>query len=244
MVEMSQIKENGRCDFMRIVFLGDSITEGVPGVSYVDTIRSANEDLDIVNRGKGGDTVASLLKRVEKMSDLESFDVFVLFIGINDIFGKLSWQYKFFKALRNQKAAKDHIQFEEKYKELLTSLSTFNKKIIVVPPLLLGEDLSNSWNNQVIELVNIVERLVADNQNSIYLNARTVFIDELHDKEISKYLPLSLIEVVKDVAQLKNSAQVDYRSKERGLYLTLDGVHINSIGAKILSSIILEELNR
>jgi len=229
---------------MKIAFLGDSITEGIPGVSYVDIIRNSNENFAVSNRGKGGDTVTSLLKRVKNMNDLKSFDVFVLFVGINDIYGKLTFTYKILKAMKNQKAVKDYMQFENKYTELLNYLSAFNKKIIVIPPLLLGEDLSTQWNDQVFELVKIVKGLATVNQNSVFLNVRKVFVEELNDKEVSNYLPLRIIELGKDVTQLKNSDSVDKKSMERGLYLTLDGVHINSKGAKILSRMILEELNR
>ena len=51
---------------MRITFLGDGITEGVPGVSYV----------------------------------------IVLFVGVNDVFGKLSFLYKIVKTLMRQRWTK------------------------------------------------------------------------------------------------------------------------------------------
>jgi len=229
---------------MKIVFLGDSITEGVPGVSYVDIIRNATEDFEIVNRGKGGDTVESLLKRVYHMSDLNSFDVFVLFVGINDIFGTLTWQYKFLKALKKQTATKSIVQFEASYSAILNYLSSFNKKIIVVPPLLLGEEVNSNWNQQVAELVSVIEKVVMENKDARFLDIRKVFIDVLKNRDISSYMPLSILELGKDVTRLKTAQSVDQKSKERGLHVTLDGVHINSEGANIIASNIVKELHK
>lgn len=229
---------------MKIAFLGDSITEGIPGVSFVDYVSKNNGSFDAVNLGKGGDTVASLLKRVRKMDDLDSFDVFVLFVGINDVYGKLTPTYKILKALKGQKAARNYLNFEKQYKELINYLIEYRKKIIVIPPLLLGEDFNTQWNYQVFELVSIVKSLTSEISNIVFVDARAKFVDELSTKDGSTYLPLSIRELYKDVTTLKSAELVDKKSSERGLHLTLDGVHINSKGATILSNMIIKELNK
>lgn len=231
-------------DIMKIAFLGDSITEGIPGASYVEGIRKNKADFELVNFGKGGDTAGSLLKRIKKINDLDSFDVFVLFIGINDIYGKLTFQYKILKLLMGQKAASNYLVFKEKYKKLLDYVKEYKKKLIVIPPLLLGEDLTTQWNHQVLELVNIIENLVLNDPSVIYLNARNRFVDELSTRNASGYLPLSILELNKDIKTLKNVKSVDLKSIDRGLLLTLDGVHLNSKGAEIISSMIIEELKK
>lgn len=228
---------------MKIAFLGDSITEGVPGISYVDIIQNNSTGFEVVNLGKGGDTVSSLLRRLKKVKDLNTVDIFVLFIGINDVYGTLTWQYKFLKMLKNQTAARDNICFRKEYIKLLSILEEFNKKVIVIPPLLIGEEIGNMWNLEVVALVEIIKELI-DKTNFDYLDVREVFINELKNKKVSKYLPLRVRDVVKDVVQLKSQEMVDQRSKERGLYLTLDGVHINSKGAKILADMITTKLIR
>ena len=45
-----------------------------------------------------------------------------------------------------------------------------------------------------------------------------------------------------DVKNLKDISLVDQKSQERGLYLTLDGVHINSVGALMISNAITSYL--
>ena len=107
---------------MNILFLGDSITEGIPGVSYVDMVKKKKSKWKITNRGKGGDTVSSLFRRVKRMKDLASYDQIVLFVGVNDIFGKLNTTYKVFKVIKFQKWAKDTSQFQSLFTHLIEYL--------------------------------------------------------------------------------------------------------------------------
>ena len=49
---------------MKTVFLGDSLTAGMPGVSYW---RFLSDKSKLINRGLGGDTLAGATGRAEKM---------------------------------------------------------------------------------------------------------------------------------------------------------------------------------
>ena len=229
---------------MKIAFLGDSITEGVLGVSFFDIIRELLSEMEMVNLGVGGDTVHSLLRRVEKTDDLNTFDVFVLFVGVNDVFGKINTQHRLIKLLQRQKPARNHVKFKETYNELLRYLLDFNKKIIVIPPLLLGEDISSKWNVQVKQLANIVEEQAKFYKETRFVDLRNIFVERLTGKKISGYLPYSIVSIKKDVDTLHSTGIIDSKSKERGLHLTLDGVHINSIGANIIAREVVHELKR
>lgn len=227
---------------MKILFLGDSITKGIPGVSYVSMVQDNFSDFDLVNRGVGGDTVSSLLKRVKKMNDLSSFDHIVLFIGVNDVFGKLTNIYKILKTLTKQRWAKDTATFKEQYIDLITFIMNENLKVIIIPPLLIGEDINNKWNIELQELIKVVND-ISKHKNLTYLDLHCEFEKHLKDKKISDYLPMKITELLKDVKRLTNSSLIDQKSKERGLHLTLDGVHINSNGAKMISKAIIDYTN-
>lgn len=226
---------------MDILFLGDSITEGVPGVSYVEKVSGSNKNWNTINRGKGGDTVLSLYKRVLKMNDLDSFDHIVLFVGVNDIYGKLTKSYKVLKALKRQRAAKNNELFKRHYKVLVEYLIHKNKNILIIPPLLIGEDYDNMWNNQIFGLVEIVKE-ITQTYHAEYLDIYTLFKSYLVNEKVSNYLPLKIMDLVDDVNNLKTIKEVDLRSKERNLHLTLDGVHINSKGAEIISNKIINSI--
>ena len=75
---------------MRIVFLGDSLTEGVDGASY---LRALNEriasdsqlrDATLINAGRGGDTVLNAASRVARDVAPHAPDWVVIFVGVND----------------------------------------------------------------------------------------------------------------------------------------------------------------
>lgn len=228
---------------MKIAFLGDSITEGVPGVSYVDIIKNKLPLDDISNFGKGGDTVSSLKRRIDRIENLNQFDVIVLFVGVNDVFGKMTFQYKLLKLLMRQKWSKGKIAFEEDYKTILDSIQTNHNKIIVVTPLLIGEDLTNKWNMELSDYVSIIDSICKNHKDIQYLDIRSGFINYLSDKSISDFLPIKLTLLLKDVKELKTDFAIDARSNSRKLHLTLDGVHINSKGANMIAKGILNAIS-
>lgn len=225
---------------MKIAFLGDSITEGIPGVSYVNILKRKLSSHTISNFGKGGDSVSSLLKRIKTIDSLNQYDIIVLFIGANDVFGKLSVGYKLLKLLMRQKWSKDKVTFENDYRMILDYIRTDNKKIIIVPPLLIGEDISNKWNVELSHYVKTIELIIRNDNHIKYIDVRSVFLRYLSDKVISNYLPYKLYDLLQDVKKLKTNEDVDRKSKSRKLHLTLDGVHVNSCGAQLIAKEILE----
>ncbi len=227
---------------MRIACIGDSITEGVPGVSFVDQLKKKSSTHEWINFGKGGDTVSSLNKRLKKIPNLSSFDVIVLFIGVNDVFGKLTFLYKIVKTLMRQRWAKGIAEFERDYTKILESLSFEHTKIIVIPPLLIGENMSNKWNSQLTKYVLSIQSIVNNYSNITYIDIRNECISYLQEKIISDYLPYKIYDLLKDVKNIDSDEGVDEQSKARGLHLTLDGVHINSMGANIIVDSILNAL--
>ena len=70
---------------MRIAFLGDSLTEGHPGESYLARLRRLLPGDELRNGGRGGDTVPALLARLEH-TGLEAVDLALVWIGVNDAF--------------------------------------------------------------------------------------------------------------------------------------------------------------
>lgn len=50
--------------------------------------------------------------------------------------------------------------------------------------------------------------------------------------------------VMVDIFFYKKPSRIDRLSKERGLHLTLDGIHLNSTGAQIVAEIYASEIKR
>ena len=191
---------------------------------------------------KGRENVKSLYKRIKKL-DLSEYDCLVVFIGINDIFGKLNRSHKIVRVLQNQVASKDKDTFILEYKEMMDYLLTFGKRLIIIPPLLLGEDLNNNWNKKVRELEIEIELLIT-NYNLPYLDVQKKMYEYLEHKEQSSFLPIDLRVIAKDVVSLTSLEHIDKKAKERGLHLTLDGVHLNTKGASFVAKEIVKELEK
>lgn len=224
---------------MKIAFLGDSITEGVPGVSYVDLVQKALPDYEIGNYGKGGDTVLSLKNRIKKL-DLTTYDIIVLFIGVNDSYSRLTTTYKVLKTIMNQRWSTNFDTFKSRYKDLLDILP--DKKVFIIPPLVMGEVILNRWNDELNTYNEIIKNITKNRDNATLLDTRNDFLAYLSDKKQSDYLPYKLTELMNDVKNLDTADKVDNKSNERGLHLTLDGIHINSTGAKMIKDSIVNHI--
>lgn len=232
---------------MKIAFLGDSITEGVHGYSYIKVLKELNTNISFSNYGKGGDTVSSLYKRMKKISDLNEYDIIFLFIGINDILGTLSWFYKLLKVIDKQPVAKSKEAFQSTYKNVLEYLNLLKVKTVIIPPLLIGEKIDNKWNKEVTNLVKIIESLIKNYPSMDYINIRKEFEDYLKNKDLSDFVPLRAMDMKQDGDDIRSGKDVDTIGERRGLYLTIDGVHINTLGANMIANNIqmyLSEYNK
>ncbi len=220
---------------MKIAFLGDSLTEGIPGVSYFNLLERACPVIEMLNYGKGGDTVASLHQRIQAIHDLDSFDRAVVFIGINDLFLQISSSLKIIKLLKRVKTSKTVQIFAARYRALLNNVTSQVEQVLVVPPLLIGENPASIWNSRLDSFVNAVKIICNEYPMVEYVPVRSKFIQYLQHRNTSNYISTKSIQIIRDVRHLKTDSLVDDTSLERGLYLTLDGVHLNSTGARLVA---------
>ena len=71
---------------MNIAFIGDSLTQGIPGSSYFVILYNELPQHRLLNLGKGNDTIVSLYRRVAHMRfGGTPFDVAFLWVGVNDV---------------------------------------------------------------------------------------------------------------------------------------------------------------
>lgn len=220
---------------LRIAFFGDSLTEGFTGASYIDLLKNEFPDETLLNYGKGGDTVISLLKRLEKLPFNAPFDISFLWIGINDILVKTSWVYPIIKTLRGQPWARNFEDFGNHYRKLARLLLPRTDLLITVSPLVIGEDLNNSWNNELRKLDSIITQTSDEHDSCIHLDLRKFFLAQLHSANTSSSAPKSFLRPMKDAAVSKKKDSVAAESSGRGLSLTLDGVHLNEAGAALVA---------
>lgn len=211
---------------MRIGLIGDSLTEGRPGVSFLKLLQKRFPHITFVNLGKPGESVKSLHSRLTKKK-LETFDLVFLWIGVNDVYSKLL-------SVQAQPVAKDHEEFKAYYQKVVECVLSSSNVVIAVTPAIVGEDLNNVSNHEIKQLNTLITSIAHKHSNVSILNLHTVFENHLSSIKSSDYISTKVLTVMKDVLFYKKTSRIDQLSKKRGLHLTLDGIHLNSKGAQIV----------
>jgi len=227
----------------KIAFIGDSLTEGTVGASYFDILDKKLPQHEMLNWGKGGDTVISLFRRLREKNFKPPLDIGFLWIGVNDVFVKTSWFFPLTKRLRGQPWAKNHTQFQEYYRYLLELLQDKITHTFTLPPLLIGEDIDNAWNKELTVLSKIIQDLSVKYPKVEFVDLREHFFPHLASKSISPYVPKSVFRAILDALFVKSPEKLGKKALERGLQFTIDGVHLNKAGAEKVAAVLLEKIH-
>lgn len=209
---------------MKIGLIGDSLTEGRPGVSFLNILKRKYPSITFLNLGKPGETVKSLHTRLTKIKLESNFDLIFLWIGANDVYSKLL-------KVQAQPIVEDHREFNNYFNKILNIVIPFSKYVVVVSPAIVGENLKNQSNYELKGLSSIIENISSQFLNVSFLDMQSVFEKRLANVKSSDYISTSVMTVMKDVFLYKNPIRIDRLSSKRGLHLTLDGIHLNSNGA-------------
>jgi lysophospholipase L1-like esterase len=197
----------------RIVFLGDSITQGGGGPKgYVTVIKNTlgekHKDLGIesFNAGISGNKVPDLQKRLEKDVLSKKPTIVFIYIGINDV-----WHGEKDPARGTPKD-----KFEEGLNDIIGRLTKAGAKVVLCTPTVIGEkkDGANKLDARLDEYSD-VSRKVAKEKNLPLCDLRKAFVD-----------------------YLKTNNPED---KEKGV-LTGDRVHLNDAGNKLVAETMLKML--
>ena len=224
--------------------MGDSLTAGIPGVSYCHFLHHKTK---LINKGVGGDTLLGATSRVQKLlSNPRYHDVnqYIIEIGTNDVLLPVLQKHSFaWKTIISIKAelmgcvpCKDIEIFRIKYEELLQTLSHQNKKVAVLGlplienSILIINDIMKEYDAVIAELcqryncpyldVRQLELNLKGSNNGTYFFGKTN-LGNMVDTVFSSLLPFSML-----------------ISRLRGLAVTIDGVHLNTKTAKALAAAI------
>ncbi len=218
---------------MRIAFFGDSLTEGIPGAAYFDLLQQSLPQHELLNFGKGGDTVISLHRRIMHTQIPSSLDLAFLWVGVNDVLVTTSWTYPLLKLYRRQPWARTLDTFSRYYGLLLEQLTGAAEHVVAISPHLIGEDLENPWNRKLKDQGDAIKTTIRDLPKVSFLDLREDFRARLAGQPVSPYIPRNTLRFL-----LKRSPLQD---KHR-LRLTLDGVHLNADGAELVAQVFTRKI--
>ncbi len=237
------------------LFAGNSLTEGIYGESYVERVSSAlaqgRSGLagEVVNAGRGCDTVLSLLERIDRPLRQYQPQWVILAVGGNDVWlpwlsgHSLGWALWFlYRRIRlGQKPSTDLDQFAAAYRALIDQARQAGARVLACTVSPLGERLSSPVNRRLARLNGVIKHVAADCLVPV-ADVWQAFVEELATLPLSSnYVPGEWLFNWLDRRRL-SATSPDEVARRRRLHLTFDGIHLNSRGADLWADTILSAL--
>jgi lysophospholipase L1-like esterase len=176
---------NHRRKRKKIVFFGDSLTNlGARPGGYISRIVRLLKEADIeynyelVGAGVDGDTVLDLYHRIDRDILSEGADIVVIFIGINDVKGKLKG------GGTNEK------EFVTTYEAIIKKLDAAFIKIVICTPTVIGERINYTNElDQELESYSEIVRNLASKYELPLVDLRKAFLNynRIHNVENNDY---------------------------------------------------------
>ena len=215
----------------KVALFGDSITNGRIGISYTQFL-----SFDYKSYAKDGLTINSIFKEIEKVVVDES-QIILIQGGGNDLLiphmAQISSDWakgaKYMLQGDNYPLV-DENQFLDFVEQ---SLSKIKNKILFCSLPLLGEDINSLLNQKRKSRNDNLKALVKSFKNILWCDI-TSDLEKISSK--SNYLLETPAQMAQDA--LKADHTKDALSSKRELKVTIDGVHLNSVGAKSVANVI------
>lgn len=232
----------------RLLLVGDSLTAGHPGVSYPGMMARLGCAHEMMIEGRGGATVTEVRWRLNPLIASCTPDIVLLEVGANDIliplfhrrggpWKKLARDLQF----RGSVPMVTPGTFQQTYEEMLRAVPG-SVRVILATVACLGEN-PESEINKTRNSYNEVIRAIGER-----LGAGTADVAKAFDTELQKvdkpsaYFLDRHSSVFLDSLVTAPDAGADYLARRRGLHLTMDGAHLNSLGARIYAETVLSAI--
>lgn len=232
-----------------ILIVGDSLAGGMPAANFALALEIMLEDATLVARPLGGDTLAGIARRSLRLLAEHRPETMILVAGANDILlpyldargGIWSMLAKRLKG-RGVPTAGDIDRFLRDYAELLKRAAGVGVATLLTTVTCLGEDNGSDLNARRRDY-NRAIRLLARERGVPLADTGKAF-DEVLDKldAPSGYLMDELSGMVLDPIRCITARGIDKLSGRRGLALTIDGVHLNRLGARLFAQTVYRSL--
>jgi len=161
----------------RIVFLGDSITQGGVGPKgYVTVIKEelkkSDPTIEIIGAGISGNKVPDLQRRLDRDVLQKKPTLVVIYIGINDV-----WHGE-----RDPARGTSKEKYEEGLKDVIGRIQKAGAGVLLCTPSVIGEkaDGSNA-NDKKLDEYGEISRKVAKEMKVPVCDLRKAFIDHLKE---------------------------------------------------------------
>ncbi len=229
-----------------VALLGDSITEGKVGQSYVSLLekRMRNDGYSFMNAGVAADTAYNVLNRLEPVVKSKP-DYVVLLIGTDDVEAYLRGGYppNIIQWVKKLPQAVTQDWFIGLLRRIVQSMqNSTSAKIAVCSIPILGEDL-DSPANQSVRLFNRSIKALADELQIMYLPIYETMEDFLqsHQRQAGRAFDESMTNSILFWAVWDHyilGRSWEDISLRNNLLLTVDTEHFNRLGAAMIADLI------
>ena len=229
---------------MKVLFIGDSITKGRLGAGFVNLTTRHLTNCSYKNLGRDGDTLTVILQRLlDHLKNTPDYDVIVLQGGYNDILlpafkergGLFEFAYNH-QLKKGQKPLKSTADLYSTLKNVIKELKQIHKGQLIMLTLgCINEKASTKLHEQRIEWNNTIRQLTTE-ENILLADAGELFDRFLTERTQTDYCIENFWAVTyTDTLISFFKSGVNLLSKKRKLFLTVDGVHLNNLGAAFFS---------
>jgi lysophospholipase L1-like esterase len=225
-----------------IACIGDSLTHGNIGQSWVDYLRKEFPNYIFLNEGINANTTWQVLQRLEPIFECKP-DLIILMIGTNDALGSFDIDSGLrYKKNNNLPEVPSFEKYKEQLVELIDKIGLSSKVVLcTLPPI--GEN-KDSLVNQHVKKFNDYIKLVADDKNLSLLPVSDSLWLEIKSRSYqlkSDYNPKSfplLRRVFGGIFHhyLLKQSWNDI-AKAKGQWILFDQIHLNEKGAEIVFKI-------
>ena len=225
-----------------VLIVGDSLSGGLPHLSFPWQLRRVNPGWEYLVSARGGDTLAGIGNRLAELWGAGKYDAVIIEGGGNDIFlpyleGRGGIWRRFARAMmaRGRTPCGDIATFRDQLARILEGTLARTAGVIVTTIPCLGEDLGSPLN-AARERYNRVIRETARDHGVVLADFGAAYEEILPAAGTpGLYLLERFSDVFLDTWQALTPQKALALSERRGLFLTIDGLHPNPRGATALA---------
>jgi lysophospholipase L1-like esterase len=222
---------------MKIAFLGNSLTWGGYGGSFVAEVQILLPAHTIINAGESGNTVINLLRRLDSVLDQQPDGIFVMGGG-NDVISysqpKTRRYYEHVQKVPNGVVTPE--QFAQHYRELLTRIQ--------LSQILAWVGLSPmEYNPEIVDTMRHYNELARGAAEA--LNIPVLDLMAHYTPEYIPPRPSLDQEAINLIGQRTRIGWADYATEQKrgGFTFTFDGLHLTPEAAQQISAMVVEFLD-
>ncbi len=214
---------------MKIVFIGDSLTQGVYGANYVNKVAEALRGHHFINEGVSGDTSLNLYRRLERDVISHQPDGVFIMIGVNDALSATDPSSRlYFRLLKRVRGGQiTPIAFRENLRAVLMQLTHHRIRAwVALPPV-----ENRPQTVEVLRQMNAYARVICDELHVPMLDLMAKLTPpNVPDRPPTHFLAGTLRTALH--LRLLPGGSYDALQAAGQYTYTFDGIHLTESGAR------------